>query len=84
MSVSISKCRACGAPKWRGDPCPNADCPKLSEDRPVRLRGSFASCIRATGPHGFHAPATRTMTPTSDYDTPIRSRGWRTVGSERS
>jgi hypothetical protein len=67
------RCRICRAPKWRTDPCQNADCLRNLADRTVTVTvRSRSNPIAATIKHGFHALNTSGfMQPTCDYDTPI-------------
>lgn len=67
------RCRACRAMRWRGDPCPNAECPRLSrQTTPLRAK---TRPITVNVAHGFHAPVTETRF-ASDYDLPIKARRW--------
>jgi hypothetical protein len=71
----MSRCRACKTPKWKGDPCPNADCQR-NMTLTVRLKSKTLPTT-ATNKHGYHAVNTNGfMQATSDYDAPIRSQ-WR-------
>lgn len=68
------RCRACKMLKWRGDVCPNAYCPRNTQPS-VRLKSKTLP-ITATAKHGYHAGTAQTRL-LSDYDMPIRSKGWR-------
>lgn len=72
----MSRCRSCKTPKWRSDPCANADCPK-NNTVTVRLRSKTLP-MTAGVKHGFHG-LTAVTSLTSDYDAPIRAKSWRTV-----
>jgi hypothetical protein len=74
----MSRCRVCRAPKWRGDPCPNADCTRNTTPR-VTLK-SRTLPITATAKHGYHAGNTMGFVQESyDYDAPIQATRWVTV-----
>lgn len=74
----MSKCRTCRTPKWKGDPCPNADCTR-NLTTIVKLKGRSLP-ITATAKHGFHSLNTAGYVQSvSDYDAPIRARGWRSA-----
>ena len=71
-------CRACKTPKWGTDPCTNPVCPRVTGIT-IRLKGRSLP-ITATAKHGFHGTNTSGFVqPTSDYDSPIRAQGWRTI-----
>jgi hypothetical protein len=72
----MSRCRTCRTPKWKGDPCRNAECSKNTTTT-VRLKSTTLP-ITATTKHGYHAGTAATSL-LSDYDAPIRARAWRTV-----
>lgn len=73
----MSRCRVCKTLRTKGDPCPNADCPK-NLTATVRLR-SRTLPMTAMAKHGYHALNTTTTSLMSDYDAPIRARTWRTI-----
>lgn len=68
----MSRCRSCKTPKWRGDACPNADCPK-NLTTTVRLRSKTLP-MTATSKHGFHGLNTSRTQLVNDYDMPIRAK----------
>lgn len=70
-------CRSCRAPKWRHDPCTNADCPRNNRTT-TRLK-SRSLPITANVKHGFHATMSVTRL-VDDYDLPIRAKGWKSRG----
>lgn len=73
----MSRCRRCRTPKWKGDPCPVADCP-TNTTATARIK-SVTKPITATAKHGYHAPMTATTSLVSDYDAPIRAHSWKKV-----
>lgn len=72
----MSRCRSCKILRFRGDPCPNVDCPRNMRQT-TRLR-SRTKPVTLNVKHGYHAANTTTCL-VADYDLPIRARYWRTV-----
>lgn len=72
----MSRCRSCNTIRTKGDPCPNAACPR-NTGQTTRLR-SRTKAITLNVKHGYHAPNTTTCL-VADYDLPIRARSWRSA-----
>jgi hypothetical protein len=71
----MSRCRACNTVRTKGDPCPNADCPRnTAQATPLRAK---TRPVTLAVKHGFHAANTSRTQLVSDYDLPIRARRWR-------
>lgn len=68
-----TRCRACKTVRFKGDPCPNADCPRNTQ-RTTALRAKTKPVTVAVK-HGFHAANTTTCL-LADYDLPIKARHW--------